>query len=124
VSLEQEILKRISPSEAEREAIDQKVGSLLEKVKEEADREGDELSVLLVGSVAKDTFLREPDLDVFILFRRAFPGSTWSRSAWPWAEECWAKARRDTLSIPTFTDDGAGWRWTWSPATTSRTPPI
>lgn len=68
MSLEQEILKRISPSEAEREAIDQKVGSLLEKVKEEADREGDELSVLLVGSVAKDTFLREPDLDVFILF--------------------------------------------------------
>lgn len=68
MTLEQEILKRISPSAAEREAIDRKVRSLLDKATEEADREDMGLSVLLVGSVAKDTFLCEPDLDVFVLF--------------------------------------------------------
>lgn len=68
MTIEQEILKRISPSHAERETIDQKVRSLLDKVTEEADGESMGLNVLLVGSVAKDTFLREPDLDVFVLF--------------------------------------------------------
>lgn len=68
MALEHDVLRKISPSDEERGAIDRKVSLLLERVKGEADREGLGLEVLMVGSVAKDTFLRDPDLDVFILF--------------------------------------------------------
>jgi tRNA nucleotidyltransferase (CCA-adding enzyme) len=73
VTLEQEILRKISPSDEEREAIGQKVGSLIDRVTKEAGSEDLGLSVLLVGSVAKDTFLHDPDLDVFILFPDSVP---------------------------------------------------
>ncbi|MDW5562154.1 MAG: CCA tRNA nucleotidyltransferase [Methanomassiliicoccus sp.] len=68
MTLEQDILKKISPSDVEREAIGSKVKALLERVTAETQMEGMGLEVLLVGSVAKDTFLHDPDLDVFILF--------------------------------------------------------
>jgi|ADurb_Met_03_Slu_FD_contig_31_1257362_length_1912_multi_6_in_0_out_0_2 tRNA nucleotidyltransferase (CCA-adding enzyme) len=68
MALENDVLRKISPSDEERRAIDRKVGLLLERVKSEADKEDLGLEVLMVGSVAKDTFLRDPDLDVFILF--------------------------------------------------------
>lgn len=73
MTLEQQVLARISPSKDEREAIGQRVSSLIERVTEEADRESMGLSVLLVGSVAKDTFLHDPDLDIFILFPEDVP---------------------------------------------------
>ena len=73
MTLEQEILMKISPSEEEREAIGNRARSLVGRVTEEAKGEDLELSVLLVGSVAKDTFLHNPDLDVFILFPESVP---------------------------------------------------
>lgn len=73
MTLEQEILMKISPSEDEREAIGDRARSLMGRVTEEAKGEDLELSVLLVGSVAKDTFLHNPDLDVFILFPESVP---------------------------------------------------
>lgn len=66
--LEDDVLKKISPTPERRKAIQGSVNSLLARTKEEADKEGLGLRVSLVGSVAKDTFLREPDIDIFILF--------------------------------------------------------
>jgi len=71
--LEDDVLKKISPTPERRKAIQRSVNSLLARTKEEADKEGLELRVTLVGSVAKDTFLREPDIDIFILFPETIP---------------------------------------------------
>jgi tRNA nucleotidyltransferase (CCA-adding enzyme) len=73
VTLEHEVLNRIAPSKEEREAIGSKAGSLLRRVTEETDREDLGLEVILVGSVAKDTYLHDPDLDVFMLFPESVP---------------------------------------------------
>ncbi|MBI0583334.1 MAG: CCA tRNA nucleotidyltransferase [Methanomassiliicoccus sp.] len=73
MTLEQDVLERISPSAREREDIAGKVSSLLARAAEEASREDIGLSVILVGSVAKDTYVRDPDLDVFILFPEGVP---------------------------------------------------
>ncbi len=71
--LEDDVLKKISPTPERRKAIQGSVNSLLARTKEEANKESLELSVTLVGSVAKDTFLREPDIDIFILFPETVP---------------------------------------------------
>ena len=71
--LEDDVLKKISPTPERRKAIQGTVNSLLAMTNAEAEKEGLELSVALVGSVAKDTFLREPDIDIFILFPETVP---------------------------------------------------
>ncbi len=68
MTLEQEVLDEILPSSERREDIGRKVRTLLTRTEEEAQKEGIGLEVTLVGSVAKDTFLREPDIDIFLLF--------------------------------------------------------
>ena len=73
MTLEREVLDRISPSEDERRGIEWRVKALLAVTKEEARKADPTLGVLLVGSVAKDTFLNDPDLDVFILFPESVP---------------------------------------------------
>jgi tRNA nucleotidyltransferase (CCA-adding enzyme) len=71
--LEQAVLDRILPSPERREDINRKVRTLLARTAEEAQKEGIGLEVTLVGSVAKDTFLHEPDIDVFLLFPEGVP---------------------------------------------------
>jgi tRNA nucleotidyltransferase (CCA-adding enzyme) len=73
MTLEQEVLDKIRPSPERRAAITEKVRTLLARTETEARKEGLDLEVILVGSVAKDTFLREPDIDVFLLFPEAVP---------------------------------------------------
>jgi tRNA nucleotidyltransferase (CCA-adding enzyme) len=73
MTLERDVLDRISPSEDERREIDQRVRALLAVTAKEARKADPALGVLLVGSVAKDTFLKDPDLDVFILFPDSVP---------------------------------------------------
>ncbi len=68
MTLESEVLLRISPSAERRREIQDIVRSLLARTEEEAGKDGRDLSVVLVGSVAKDTFLREPDIDIFVQF--------------------------------------------------------
>jgi tRNA nucleotidyltransferase (CCA-adding enzyme) len=73
MSLEQEVLDKIRPSPERRGDIAEKVRTLLARTEEEARKEGIGLEVILVGSVAKDTFLREPDIDIFLLFPETVP---------------------------------------------------
>lgn len=68
MQVEQEVLGKVSPTAERRDAIQRTVRSLLETVRKEADARDLGLEVMLVGSVAKDTYLNDPDIDVFVLF--------------------------------------------------------
>ncbi len=63
------ILKRISPSENEEREIMRTVDELRDKILEGATEKGMNVKVMLVGSVAKGTYLKNSlDMDIFILF--------------------------------------------------------
>ncbi len=66
--MESEVLKRIKPTQAE----DRKVLSAAEELSKKVIAAGRDLKVhvepMLVGSVAKGTHLKDPDIDLFLLF--------------------------------------------------------
>jgi len=64
----EKVLARIRPGPEEEARVRETASSLVEAVREEVARRGVRGEVLLVGSVAKGTFLRDPDMDVFIRF--------------------------------------------------------
>jgi len=68
VSIEQEVLRRITPSEEQRREVEEAVSLLLQHIERERDRMGLDVGVRLVGSVAKGTFLPNPDIDIFLMF--------------------------------------------------------
>lgn len=68
MSLEDEILAEIKPTREEVEAIFRIAESLLRRLAEEARKEGVPAEPLLVGSVAKGTFLKQPEIDAFVAF--------------------------------------------------------
>jgi tRNA nucleotidyltransferase (CCA-adding enzyme) len=67
-SLEREVLKKIKPTAAENRRMERTVNELFGKVEEAARAVGAQVELRLVGSVAKDTHLKDPDIDVFMLF--------------------------------------------------------
>ncbi len=68
MSTEEEMLRRTSPSKERREKVQNAAEALLQAVEAEASKYGYQLETILVGSVAKDTFLADPDIDVFVMF--------------------------------------------------------
>jgi len=72
MNLEEDVLAEIRPSEQELARIKGAAKALAEKVQGELDRLGIDAKPVLVGSVAKGTHLKAPDLDLFI----PFPSST------------------------------------------------
>lgn len=68
MTVESEILKLIKPSPAQDKKVEQIVDELSEKVVSEARRLKVHLEPMLVGSVAKGTHLKDPDIDLFMLF--------------------------------------------------------
>jgi tRNA nucleotidyltransferase (CCA-adding enzyme) len=73
MSLEQEILDRIKPDESYRTLVDETVFQVMEAVRREIEGSGLEIEVLLVGSVAKDTYIPAPDIDIFMMFPETTP---------------------------------------------------
>ena len=74
ISTERLALQRVKPTPEEAQAVRESADALVARVQEELDRRGVPGKPLLVGSVAKDTYLREQvDLDVFVLFPPATP---------------------------------------------------
>ncbi|MDD1768360.1 MAG: CCA tRNA nucleotidyltransferase [Methanomassiliicoccales archaeon] len=71
MSLEETVLDRISPNPDHRRFVDGVVSNLVKTVESDIRRRGLALEVRLVGSVAKDTYLRNPDIDLFIMFPTA-----------------------------------------------------
>ena len=68
MELENEVLKRIVPSAEERNRIDRIAEKLKNTVQEYLDSHGIQAELRLVGSYAKDTYLSDPDLDLFVMF--------------------------------------------------------
>lgn len=68
MAIEEEVLSRIKPTSEERERVGMTVSSLLAEVQNRARERVMGLEVMLVGSVAKDTFVGNPDIDIFVLF--------------------------------------------------------
>ncbi len=67
-ALERSVLRKIKPSPSEDRRVSRAVDDLFAKVEETARELGAHIELRLVGSVAKDTHLKEPDIDVFMLF--------------------------------------------------------
>lgn len=68
MTLESEVLAKIRPSPAQNRKVRAAVTELSEKVVSEARKAGAHVEPMLVGSVAKGTHLRDPDIDLFMLF--------------------------------------------------------
>jgi tRNA nucleotidyltransferase (CCA-adding enzyme) len=73
MSIEEQVLGRVSPDKEYRSFIEGIVDDLLKRLLSEAERMGLEVEILLVGSVAKDTYVLSPDIDIFILFPQEWP---------------------------------------------------
>ncbi len=64
-----EILKKIAPSEKEKEKFNKTAGKLLAEVEREVKKIDSRISAALLGSASRNTWLRyEKDMDVFVLF--------------------------------------------------------
>ncbi|HOB38938.1 MAG: CCA tRNA nucleotidyltransferase [Methanomassiliicoccaceae archaeon] len=68
MAIEEEVLRRIKPDPKQKERVERAVRSLLDAVMEKARERGPDIKVMLVGSVAKDTYVGDPDIDMFMLF--------------------------------------------------------
>jgi tRNA nucleotidyltransferase (CCA-adding enzyme) len=66
--IEGEILKRITPSNEEKERVNGVVQSILEKVDSVIERYDIPIKSMPVGSTARDTYLPDPDIDIFMTF--------------------------------------------------------
>lgn len=68
MNVEKKVLQLIVPDENQRRMVNETVSQLIEKVRIEAGKLDVRLTVQLMGSVAKDTYIYPPDIDIFIMF--------------------------------------------------------
>lgn len=68
MSLEEQVLRKVKPTKAQDRKVQEAVSELESLVVSEARAMGAHLETMLVGSVAKGTHLRDPDIDLFMLF--------------------------------------------------------
>ncbi len=73
MSIEDDVLKRVKPSRADDAKVMAAVEALEAKVAREARRLDTHVELMLVGSVAKGTHLKGPDIDMFMLFPESTP---------------------------------------------------
>ncbi|MHC1680145.1 MAG: CCA tRNA nucleotidyltransferase [Methanomassiliicoccales archaeon] len=68
MSLEEGVLRKIRPKDGTIRRLDEAVGQLRRLTAESISRSGQDLQTMLVGSVAKGTYVGDPDIDLFVLF--------------------------------------------------------
>lgn len=93
------VLKKITPTSEEKKQIEDIVKSLKNRVMSEIKKTKIPITIELVGSIAKDTFIRTSvDIDLFLLFPPAVPretleekGLTIGRAILEQQEECFAE---------------------------------
>ena len=73
MSLEEDILNRIRPNAEEHKRALGVVESIQNTIKNLEVSKSHQVELMLVGSVAKETFLSAPDLDIFVLFDPSVP---------------------------------------------------
>lgn len=82
MKVEEEVLKKITPSKEEERRVQKIVGELKKEISEEIKKRRIEGEVLLVGSLAKGTYLKDSlDVDLFILFPSSFPKEEMKKQA-------------------------------------------
>ena len=74
--LEEEVVRRIHPSDQLVREVDATAGVLLKMIEDMTSINSEVMDVQLVGSVAKHTYVGRPDIDLFILFEVSTPRST------------------------------------------------
>lgn len=73
MNIESEVLDRIKPTTEEDAEITKSVEELKEKVRRTHSFENETIELCLVGSIAKGTHLKSPDIDLFLLFDPTVP---------------------------------------------------
>lgn len=73
MTVEDEVLARIRPTKEERLRIKHAADELHDKASEYIAREGIDAEIRFVGSYSKDTYLSDPDIDLFVLFPPSMP---------------------------------------------------
>ncbi len=76
MSIETEILTKCRPTAVQDRKVHDAASELTEMVLNEARRRHAHIEVMLVGSVAKGTHLKDPDIDLFMLFPESTPLET------------------------------------------------
>jgi len=71
MTIEQDVLKKVKPTAAENRKLAKVIEELTDMVLEEARRQKVHIEPMLVGSVAKRTHLKDPDIDLFMLFQES-----------------------------------------------------
>jgi len=80
--IENNILGRVTPSSEYREKTDSTIHKLKEKIQSEITKRKLPVSIELVGSTAKDTYLKDNmDIDLFLVFPTTFPKEEIARHA-------------------------------------------
>ena len=73
MSIESDVLERVSPSPEDELAIQQAVEALKQKVRETKSFSEEKIELCLVGSIAAGTHLKDLDIDLFLLFQDDVP---------------------------------------------------
>lgn len=76
MNIESEVLARLKPSAKDETRIQEIIGLLIKKVMGTKAAAGANIEPYLVGSIAKDTHLKDPDADLFLLFDPKVPRET------------------------------------------------
>lgn len=73
--LHNEIINKIKPSTTTQKKVNATVNKLIKRVNQTVKNSSLDykLEPILVGSVAKDTYLEDPDIDIFIMFPKSIP---------------------------------------------------
>ncbi|MDI3482449.1 MAG: hypothetical protein PWQ88_320 [Candidatus Methanomethylophilaceae archaeon] len=79
MNIEESVLTDVTPDEEERERTLNVVKELVGRIRSDPIIINNSVEVKLVGSVAKDTYLNKPDLDIFLIFPPTFDFETMVR---------------------------------------------
>jgi len=80
--LEQQILKKITPNQQDRKKLKETIQSLKQEVEKETQKQKLPITLELVGSTAKDTYLKNSlDIDLFLVFPLKTPKTTLAQHA-------------------------------------------
>lgn len=92
MNLEEDVLARIKPTAKEVDAVREAASQLMERLARAAKERDIPATPRLMGSVAKDTFLKDPEIDVFLTFPETTPRADLER---------WGLELGETLDAPT-----------------------
>jgi hypothetical protein len=121
MTFESEILSEIKPSEEECAQIIANAEELKKITESYLEDNGIDAKVIFAGSIGKDTYLRDPDIDMFIMFPEDMPSRTMEALGIEVGMAILTD-RRALPNTPTYPECSKEWRWTWSLASRSVLP--